>query len=236
LAARGQSNRIFPWGEAYDASLVADNLDNPYVLNPITDLQGGCTPEGIVNLAGNAAEWVLDDACARGDWPLGASTCSNQSGQGVLRGGSFLSDPGQVRTTARRFADVSSRVDTNGFRCATSLRPIDDTLESLLSTLGLREPLPVVQIEWNGNYDVGRLIVSLPDVDEAVSASPVTIFPADGQAVPTPSSVTNRAFLLEERISGRMAPFVLLLTEQDANVWGMNPETGQLFRWTVPLR
>jgi formylglycine-generating enzyme required for sulfatase activity len=119
-AAGGEA--IFPWGDDFRAS-AAHFLDTPPLgVTPASqrNAQVAAYPGHFYDIVGNAYEWVADDACDYSDWPAGASSCHTGGAQGVVRGGSFASDGGALRTTYRRFMAIDSRIDTNGFRCAAS--------------------------------------------------------------------------------------------------------------------
>ena len=68
-AARGLVGRRFPWGNVYNPTLAnhgriafdeLDDNDGFLELAPVGSFPDGRTPEGIEDLAGNAAEWVAD--------------------------------------------------------------------------------------------------------------------------------------------------------------------------------
>ncbi len=134
LAARGTDGRVWPWGNdaptCDEANFVSTSqecfLDATGLVAPI-DYGSGASPFGALNMAGNVEEWV-------GDWygayPSGA--VSNPTGpatgtQRVLRGGSFISDAEEIRTSFRdaNAPDASSTAldpqtnsDRFGVRCA----------------------------------------------------------------------------------------------------------------------
>ena len=58
FAARGAQNRDYPWGNAAPSRRIA-NLDGK-ALAPVGTFSAGATPEGVLDLIGNAAEWVVD--------------------------------------------------------------------------------------------------------------------------------------------------------------------------------
>lgn len=132
-AARGGDGRIYPWGNTW----ITDNantrlpLDGQPGTRPVTDYAVGANPFGLLNMAGNVAEWVSD-------WyaPTYYTTLFNQpqpvvNPQGpvtgtdkVLRGGSWNTMPFFARTVHRQHiapfpepatADYPRWV---GFRCA----------------------------------------------------------------------------------------------------------------------
>ena len=68
---------------------------------------------------GNVAEW-----CADGPWEYPAGGTSTDpagavtNGQNVVRGGSYTSEAGQVRSAAREFAGWRTKSEVIGFRVA----------------------------------------------------------------------------------------------------------------------
>ena len=81
------------------------------------------SPFGIVDMAGNAAEWVEDcwHDSYRGAPTDGTAWTSAQCRERVLRGGSFANDANSARTTARFKYDADVRYYANGFRVARDL-------------------------------------------------------------------------------------------------------------------
>jgi formylglycine-generating enzyme required for sulfatase activity len=144
FAARGPQGREFPWGEVYNSRLAnhgafADDrtdADDGFVgLAPVGSFPDGATPQGLLDMAGNVAEWVADklelDPSGRpcGYRPdaqidpapkkAGDSRDSRPclAGPHIVRGGSFEDAPIWLRSTARDTTSLgrSGRV---GFRCA----------------------------------------------------------------------------------------------------------------------
>ena len=144
LAARGVEGREFPWGMNYNphlcnhGSLAADETDatDGFVgLAPVGSFPDGATRNGVLDLAGNVAEWVADllepdrntgqgypvplDARgrpARAVNPKGAS-----SGSRVVRGGSYATGAMWLRG-ASRVGWSLTRAPSVGFRCAADAR------------------------------------------------------------------------------------------------------------------
>jgi formylglycine-generating enzyme required for sulfatase activity len=124
-AARGVSGRIYPWGTLYNArasnhgqlaALPNDPADGYAELAPVGVFPAGKTPEGVLDLAGNVAEWVADTYRERyGDprTPAGGA-------ERVVRGGSFESAAPFLRGAARRGVARGTVSPTIGFRCARS--------------------------------------------------------------------------------------------------------------------
>lgn len=123
-AATGQGWIAFPWGEAWDPTLANTEEQGGNSLQPVGQYPGGASPFGILDMSGNAWEWVAD-------WydpqyyqsspqhnPLGPPAGSDK----VLRGGGFSSHFYYARTTNRGFAPPDSSSIYRGFRCVL---PVD---------------------------------------------------------------------------------------------------------------
>jgi formylglycine-generating enzyme required for sulfatase activity len=132
FAARGPGGRIYPWGRIYNprlcnhgafASDETDATDGFAFLAPVGSLPDGATPTGILDMAGNAAEWVSDffEVDPEGHGydgrpavnPKGPPTGAFH----VVRGGSFASGAAWVRAAARSTL-IDPRSARVGFRCA----------------------------------------------------------------------------------------------------------------------
>jgi len=105
-AARGTDGRGFPWGDDYDDSGVS-NINRfgwTHVL-PVGSLgDAGASPYGLVDMSGNAFEFV-------------AAPGANYAG--VRRGGSFIQSPAGATTYHRNEYDGAVSANAaNGFRCA----------------------------------------------------------------------------------------------------------------------
>lgn len=132
-AARGASGRRYPWGASYHRQLAnhgrlafnrTEPLDGTIELAPTASYASGATPEGVVNLAGNAAEWVHDAYSAYYDEadvrdPQGPGEASG-SLEKVVRGGGYLSPSVLLRSAARQPQAPDERRADVGFRCAHS--------------------------------------------------------------------------------------------------------------------
>ncbi len=133
--AAGGGGRLFPWGGTYNPRLAnhgsfsrdeADASDGFAGLAPVGSFPDGSTPEGIEDLAGNAAEWVADvyDVDDQGfGYPPGSQVNPRGPVSGVfhvVRGGSYGDGGAWMRTTSRTTTSAQ-RSATIGFRCAVSL-------------------------------------------------------------------------------------------------------------------
>jgi sulfatase modifying factor 1 len=136
-AARGPSGRRFPWGELANDRLanhgrlgldVTDDADGFAELAPVGSFIAGRTPDGFLDLAGNAAEWVRDRYAtqysdASETDPEGPDAAAATSAR-VVRGGSYEAPMAWLRGAARGAALPSDRRPSLGFRCARSQRTI----------------------------------------------------------------------------------------------------------------
>ncbi len=113
--AIGRSEKRYPWGDPDALCLRAayglvegpcyDGARGP---DTVGARPWGATPSGVMDVAGNVAEWVDDGGAP--------------AGQGVVRGGSFAdTDASALRARDRRVIDASARFAWVGFRCAYSV-------------------------------------------------------------------------------------------------------------------
>jgi formylglycine-generating enzyme len=123
-AARGDDGRSWPWGNLAPTCAIANFGDCGHTLRHITEDMTGASPHGVVDMAGNAMEWVADwyqpDAYSESLGQLDPSG----PGEGVakvMRGGSFTSDADAVRTTVRSLAFPDQGFENVGFRCVRGI-------------------------------------------------------------------------------------------------------------------
>jgi len=119
-AARGVDGRIYPWGNTpppSDCSLAA--VDG-CTYHPVGSIPENASPFGVLDMAGNAAEWVLDrsgDYCSPPDLEINPT---DESGHSHLqRGGRGKSPATDARTTARNgYGPTYASIPGVGLRCA----------------------------------------------------------------------------------------------------------------------
>jgi formylglycine-generating enzyme required for sulfatase activity len=137
LAARGPARRTFPWGWAWNAHLAnhgawadddTDSTDGYELLAPVGSFPDGATPEGVLDLAGNAAEWVDDFLGEPDERGFGYSELPATNPRGpitgvfhVVRGGSYRSGIAWSRGATREALRLDHGPDV-GFRCAADAR------------------------------------------------------------------------------------------------------------------
>ncbi len=113
-AARGTKGKLFPWGNSWSSNIAnwgeLDIAQNPIVgkldgyewTAPPASYPKGKSPYGAYDMAGNVAEWVE----------------SGDKASATARGGSWTSQPFDLRVTGRLELDPTDRRTDVGFRCA----------------------------------------------------------------------------------------------------------------------
>lgn len=134
-AARGTDGRRYPWGYMQPFPDIANYNRGQWVsymvtLNSVDTIggmsvrhgtkEGGRSPYGLLQMAGNAAEWVSDwyDREYYGKSPERNPEGPGEGERRVIRGGSWSDPPAGIRATARVSAEPDYRDLTLGFRCA----------------------------------------------------------------------------------------------------------------------
>lgn len=114
--ARGTAPRIFPWGD----ELTGDQQLNFNARTTVAvgSYPAGASPYGALDMAGNVEEWVADWYAP--DY-YGQSPANNPTGPAAgifrgVRGGSFNSNRGDVRTSKRGRAFPDTGFSSVGFR------------------------------------------------------------------------------------------------------------------------
>jgi formylglycine-generating enzyme len=124
-AARGERGRRFPWGNLYHSRACnhgrlgldpSDASDGFAELSPVGSFPAGATPDGFLDLSGNASEWSADAYTER----HGAPRDPAWGGARSVRGGHFGSPAAFVRGAARQPLPPDEVRPHVGFRCARS--------------------------------------------------------------------------------------------------------------------
>ena len=122
-AARGPENRVYPWGNDFDAARVVYDQNSggkTATVNASTRL-AGASWVGALDMSGNVWEWVSSIYLS---YPYkvedGRESQEDDSGARVVRGGSRVDDELNLRA-AYRFRDYpAGGYGNRGFRCARS--------------------------------------------------------------------------------------------------------------------
>lgn len=118
-AARGNDSRLYPWGNTWDPAKANTQESGQDGVLPVGSFIDGASPYGVLDMAGNVAEWVADYfdfdyyTYAPDHNPPGPNKVMDHG----LRGGSWASPSEQAQTF---FRDSSHSVEPNervGFRC-----------------------------------------------------------------------------------------------------------------------
>ena len=138
-AARGRDGRTWPWGNTprEHASnhgrfrrtgvlgphpgtvMQPDPADGYALLAPVGSFPSGASPEGILDMAGNVAEWTADGYVPElRTQPTVNPQSVGTNGTRTIRGGSFRTPLILQRTTIREGAAPLLRSPDVGFRCA----------------------------------------------------------------------------------------------------------------------
>ncbi len=116
FAARGKENRRYPWGPVEPDTTRCNFGDYLGMPSMVSMHEAGSTPEGILDLAGNVYEWTLD-----GYLPYKPGrrdpAASAHAPRRVARGGSWHSDPPDLRCSHRKGLFPDMQLTTVGFRC-----------------------------------------------------------------------------------------------------------------------
>jgi serine/threonine-protein kinase len=129
-AARGQDAgkpgapiNLYPWGDQWldgEANTKEARLDHP---RNVDSYPNGKSPFGILNMAGNVAEWTATDF---NHYPGSDQQTPREAGyQGtyqVVRGGAFFYPKEFAMTTTRVWARPEDKGPRLGFRCAADLK------------------------------------------------------------------------------------------------------------------
>jgi formylglycine-generating enzyme len=132
FAARGSQGRIFPYGNTYSPYVCnhgsfgpseTDERDGFAYLAPVGALPDCRTPEGVLDLSGNVAEWTADYYTRDGDGHgYGDAPIKDPKGQATglvghtVRGGSFRNGAAFTRGAARVYLSEAFSAEV-GFRC-----------------------------------------------------------------------------------------------------------------------
>jgi formylglycine-generating enzyme required for sulfatase activity len=141
-AARGTDARKYPWGNNEPDGSQCNFADRTYGTlpgaswadpqhsdgyvypAPVSSFPAGASPYGVMNMAGNVWEMVRDgyDATYYKRSPTRNPTGPDQRALRIVRGGSFTSTPGILRSALRlEQVDLSPILD-RGFRCVEELK------------------------------------------------------------------------------------------------------------------
>lgn len=121
FAARGKENRKYPWGSLPPDPTLCNYGDNLGMPSIVSMHDGGATPQGIHDLAGNVFEWTRDPFLPYNVARKQAENGAQDSPRKAVRGGCWNSKPDELTCTARKGFFPESRLNILGFRCVIPL-------------------------------------------------------------------------------------------------------------------
>ncbi len=118
-AARGEDGRIFPWGNEIDRTRANYGRYKGSTTN-VNLYSPGASPYGVLNMAGNVAEWVTDIYLSNyyNLQDVWENPTGPQDGfQYVIKGGNWDNDKYDLHSADRGGSDPMATRETLGFRC-----------------------------------------------------------------------------------------------------------------------
>jgi formylglycine-generating enzyme required for sulfatase activity len=118
-AARGPNGYKYPWGNSSPTSNLANFGNNLGDTNKVGSYMAGASPYGVLDMAGNAYEWIYDYYSADyyssspSDNPFGPDSGDMQ----VLKSASFNTSAYLIRSANRGRYAPDTTGDDDGFRC-----------------------------------------------------------------------------------------------------------------------
>ncbi len=106
-AARGADGRLFPWGDAFEATFCHMGISRPGApaRGPGGQFPADRSPYGVEDLAGGVTEWT-------------SSWLDEGARQRIIKGGNWASRPTECRAASRFTQAVTAVLPTLGFRVA----------------------------------------------------------------------------------------------------------------------
>lgn len=108
-AARGEDEREYPWGVWFDKKICNSSEAAIGYTTPVTQYSNGVSPYGCYDMVGNVWEWCTD-------W-----YDEEKKDSRVIRGGSWGSNPGNLRSSYRDWFVAIRRTNYIGCRLAQDI-------------------------------------------------------------------------------------------------------------------
>lgn len=115
-AARGDTKRIYPWGDTFDSTKCNTEESGIGKTTPVDAYPDGASPFGVVDMSGNVWE-----RCVNSFTDLHLVNVSGQMQRG-LRGGSWRYTQKYAQANYRHRCQPEKRYDDGGFRIVTGRR------------------------------------------------------------------------------------------------------------------
>ena len=183
-AARGTNDYIYPWGNVWDGTLASTKRPGdggePSTV-PVLSFPGGASiPYGMLNMAGNVAEWTSDwydpRFYGRPEATIPDPTGPVSGTEKVVRGGSWDTMPFYARSVHRQSRDPLSPTASIGFRCvedANSQVPTSPLGANNPGTTGSSDlPLPTTAPLSGNEETTANSQPTLPPAPTTASSQP----------------------------------------------------------------
>jgi formylglycine-generating enzyme required for sulfatase activity len=135
-AARGANGYVYPWGNEWITDLANTSETQAGAALQVGSYPDGASPYGVLDMAGNVAEWVFDwyeaDFYRSSEASVLNPTGPTSGTERVIRGGSWDTRPFFVRTVHRQSGDPNFSQIAVGFRCVAAGAP--STTDTTTST------------------------------------------------------------------------------------------------------
>ncbi len=184
-AARGDQGFVYPWGNERDLTLARTSRPRDGNVGPVAvgSFAAGASPYGILDMAGNVAEWVFDwyqpnyyaQPDASGLNPTGPVAGTDR----VIRGGSWDALPFFSRTVHRQHEPPGDAYLWLGFRCAADFEEEDEAAPE--SDAG---SLSGADLDVDLDDDTEFEEQTPPEIDAAPTLPPVSLPSTQIPAVP----------------------------------------------------
>lgn len=119
----GVHDRIYAWGN--ESPEITRTNYSGVGLGDVTEIKqypAGRSSIGLYDLNGNVAEWVLDQYEFYSNDSVTNPINQNTGDSYVIRGGSYLDNSGDIRSSSRDSADGTSSSNRVGFRCVIDIQ------------------------------------------------------------------------------------------------------------------
>lgn len=116
FAARGVQGAMYPWGNEWRANAANAGDSSAQRLMDVGSYPNGKSPNGVMDLIGNAWEWTESDVVA---YPGGSLSSPVPQDVKVVRGGSWREASNEATSTYRGYLHKTNAKDysATGFRC-----------------------------------------------------------------------------------------------------------------------
>ena len=123
-AARGLDGRAYPWGDRYEPGRLNVSNDAPDRSRtmPVGSYPGGASPYGVMDMAGNVAEWCLD-WLDRNDYVKWSNPVGLAGERRAIRGGSWMPSGNTYEVFCRWRKSPIDKIADVGFRVVIPATP-----------------------------------------------------------------------------------------------------------------